>query len=152
MLLPYLESIFVKVEINSKTFILGTVYRPPQSDFRSYLNKLDKILKHVRNNFNNANFILHGYFNLDLLNVAHNNNCNDFYSTIATHGLYPSILRPTRVPSRTDSLLGNIFMNNIDVLEKAGVMLSDTRISDHFLLFCSLHLEDNNSGESSRYV
>ena len=93
---------------------------------------------------------MHGDFNLDLLNVAHNNNCNDFYSTIATHGLYPSILRPTRVTSRTASLLDNIFINNIDVLEKAGVLLSD--ISDHFLLFCSLHLEDNNSGESSRYV
>ena len=39
--LSYVESIFVKVSLQSKTFIVGSVYRPPNSEIEPLVSFFD---------------------------------------------------------------------------------------------------------------
>ena len=59
------DSLFI--EINNKTgknFIVGVIYRPPNSDLTTFIEKLDDLLLHI--NKSNKDCFLLGDFNIDI--------------------------------------------------------------------------------------
>ena len=65
---------------------------------------------------------------------ANDRNTGTFYDLLCTHNFRPLILKPTRVTSRTATLIDNIFINDISCHSLGGNIAAS--ISDHFFQFC----------------
>jgi exonuclease III len=125
-----LESNFVEI-INpkSKNDVVGVIYRHPTSnpvDFtESYLKPLleDKLSKDILN----KNVYLAGDFNFDLTNISHQDT-SDFFDTMTSNQMLPTITLPTKLNNKHDTLHDNIFTNQFSpdmVSGKYTVLKSD---------------------------
>ena len=74
-----------------------------------------------------------GDFNVDLIKYTSEANTGHFYDLLCSHSFRPLILQPTRVTSRTSTLIDNIFINDVSCYSSGGNLTSS--ISDHFLQF-----------------
>ena len=77
--------------------------------------------------------ILLGDFNIDLLKCDSNKNVSDFLDIIYSTNLVPNITSPTRLTSRSQTLIDNIFSSIINDDCIAGNLISP--ISDHHAQF-----------------
>ena len=83
--------------------------------------------------FENKNITLLGDFNINLLNHDQDNLTSEFINLITTGSLLPTITKPTRVTSRSKTLIDNIFINDTsDNLVSGNIT---TSISDHMAQF-----------------
>lgn len=131
-----IECIFIEVfksKLNSnKHYIIGVIYRPPNSNLEDFNNFLNDILANIQRE--NKYVYLLGDFNIDLLNSNHHNNSSQFIDTMYSYSLFPLINKPTRVTTQSKTLIDNIFSNDIHSTNLFnGILLSD--ISDHFPVF-----------------
>ena len=67
---------------------------------------------------------------------------NIFYDYITSHGFRPLILNPTRVNSKSATLIDNFFVNDLSCSSNGGNITH--AISDHFLQFVQLDIFDNS--------
>ena len=118
-MLPFMESCFIELSINQKKFLIGGLYRAPDTHTNLFTEKLNEMLEPLKNNHQ---IILLGDFNVDLLkNIPCTNN---FQLCLQSNYLVPTITEPTRISTSrhangelitTKSLIDNIFINaNID--------------------------------------
>ena len=123
--------------------IIGTIYRHHslvQSFLDNYLrNTLQSITKSKKR------CILAGDFNVDLIKYGDNKTIDDFYDEVSSHGFRPLILQPTRVTSKTLSLIDNIFTNDMTCFSSGGNLT--TSISDHFSQFSQLDIFEKIKGK-----
>ena len=95
-----------------KNVIIGSIYRhhTPSPKFINTFFKdgLGEVSKHT-----NKICALMGDFNVDLIKYATEPNTGEFYDLLGTHSFRPLILQPTRVISKTATLIDNIFINDI---------------------------------------
>ena len=76
-----------------------------------------------------------GDFNLNLLKIESDHNCQHFFNPLSSYGFLPHILQPTRVTENTATVIDNIFSNNIqDNIESGNILLT---LSEHFPQFIS---------------
>ena len=138
LMLPFIETLFIEVPHNGKTFLIGIVYRVPNTNVEIFNETLNKLIEPIRNNFE---IVLVGDFNICLL--KDDNRTQSFRNALQSNYLFPSILEPTRVATVlrngnyqvTRSLIDNIFINN-RLNHKSGIIYSP--ISDHYPIFLSL--------------
>ena len=131
------ESIFVELKHPQKNnVIIGTIYRhhtPVHSFIDTFFRKtLQTITKSKKK------CILAGDFNVDLIQYSDNKIVEEFYDEISSHSFRPLILQPTRVTSKSLSLIDNIFTNDI-ISHSSGGNLT-TSISDHFSQFTQIDI------------
>ena len=88
--------------------------------------------------YSNHTIILMDDFNHNLLNINTNNQVLEYYLSMLSAGLYPFVLRPTRVTSRSATLSDHIWSSNNELMKKSGIILND--ISDHFPTFAFFDL------------
>ena len=118
---------------------LGNIYRPPRDNIAQVQQFLDELSTNLDMlTSENANIILCGDFNLDLLQINSKSTITDFYDCLTSYGFIPTISYPTRIHSSA-TLIDNIFYratgnNNI----KSGICVSD--ISDHLPCFFTLDI------------
>ena len=134
------ESIFVELASRvGKKLIVGCIYRhhTPILDFTDTFlqGTLEKINKERKN------CILLGDFNVDLLKFDTHSETRDYYDLLSANGFRPLILQPTRLSSKSASLIDNIFINDIETYSNGGNIT--TSISDHFPQFCLLDIFEN---------
>ena len=128
-----MESVFIEIiQKNSKNMVVGCIYRHPcmqHSEFNDeYLKPLsEKLISE------NKEVILLGDFNIDLLKCDSNKNVSDFLDIIYSTNLVPNITSPTRLTSRSQTLIDNIFSSIINDDCIAGNLISP--ISDHHAQF-----------------
>ena len=79
-----------------------------------------------------ASMPLMGDFNINLLNHDTYSPTADFIDVLNSFSLYPSITKPTRITSKTATLIDNIFTNSYSK-QTARLILTD--ISDHLPFF-----------------
>ena len=77
-----------------------------------------------------------GDFNINLLAYDSCKYSAEFHDMLSSHSFQPLILQPTRVTSRSQTLIDNIFSNNTRYQSKSGNIT--TSISDHFAQFSVL--------------
>ena len=92
--------------------VVGCRYRHPciqHSEFN------DKYLKPLSEKLisENKEIILHGDFNIFLLKRDSDKNFSDFLDIICSTNLVPNITSPTRLTSRSQTLIDNIFSSII---------------------------------------
>ena len=127
-MLPFLECVFVEIlQPKRRNILLGCVYRPPNTDVcafnADFLCILDKI-----NSGKQMNVCIAGDCNLDLLQTSHIDATNDLLNNLMSHSFNPVIRAPTRITTRSATILDNIYVNCSSSYD-AAIVFSD--ISDH---------------------
>ena len=100
--------------------------------FNEYLEKLLKLI-----DFEKKTAYLMGNFNMDLLKTETDEKIGDFYDIWTSHLFVPHITLPTRITSKSKTLIDNIFSNDPDFAN--GISGNFTfSISDHLPQFLLL--------------
>ena len=109
-----LESTFTEIVNPRKSnIIVGVIYRHPFMDFNDFnCNYLNKLLENISKEQKSGSLL--GDFNVNLLNYNEHNQTNEFLDSLASNSFVPLILQPTRITSHSNTLIDNIFSNNID--------------------------------------
>ena len=147
-MLPHLECVFVEIaQENKRNLLLGCVYRPPSTDVSAFntdfLSILDIISSHKH-----MNVCIAGDCNLDLLKTSHVEATSEFLNNLMTHSFNPVIRSPTRITSKSATILDNIFIN-CNTHYDSAIVYSD--ISDH--LPVAVHIELKlDSRKKSNYI
>ena len=103
----YLESLFVEMPgLTGKNILVGVIYRPPNSNFLNFYNKILEILEIITNE--NKIIYLIGDFNVDLSKCNQSSNTKKFINLLFSHNLFSSIVKPTRVTRYTATFIGDI--------------------------------------------
>ena len=135
---PFMESLFIEVFRNNKTYMIGLIYRVPNTNIDSFINKLNELIEPIKNRHE---VILLGDFNIDLLQA--NRYSTEFQNMLQSNYLVPSILEATRVAlvnrngenHITETLIDNIFINRSTDF-KSGLIYSS--ITDHYPIFTTI--------------
>ena len=132
----HIECVFAKLHLNGQTYIVGVVYRPPNSNIVDFNNTMHFILEKVTR----YPCYIMGDFNLDLLKHDKHPPTEKFLDIMHANSFIPIINRPTRVTRDTCTLIDNIYTNNYNIKNDNYSGLLTTDISDHFPVF---HLSKN---------
>ena len=111
MVCEYIECVFVKINCMGHDFIVGVVYRPPNSNISDFNDSIHDILEKV----SSYPCYIMGDFNLDLLKHELHRPTEKFLDIMYANSYIPIINRPTRVTRDTCTLIDNIFTNNISI-------------------------------------
>ena len=125
------QSRFIELNVTDKIIIIGILYRPPNGNlhkFMEYLNKEVDLLDKT-----NKSIYLMGDFNINLLKIDTNQLTADFYQTLISYSLIPTITKPTRITHHTATLIDNIFTNDYNHNHSPGLLFTD--ITDHLPIF-----------------
>ena len=79
-----------------------------------------KLLEHLNKKKQKKNITLMGDFNINLLHYDKNNDTNNFLNLVYSASLIPHIVKPTRITTKTKTLIDNIFSNLIEIPCFAG--------------------------------
>ena len=133
------ESIFIELELNTKNKIISVIYRPPDAPAYPFINNLSSTINLI-NKEHKPTFIC-GDFNFDLLKTSSHNVTNEFLNTFYAGSFFPLIDKPTRVTTKSSTLIDNIFTNILDHKISPGILYND--ITDHFPVFQILNKNDD---------
>ena len=70
---PFMECLFIEMNINNQKYLIGGVYRVPNTNIYSFIDELNRLLEPIRTNYK---LILVGDYNIDL--KRDDNYKNDF--------------------------------------------------------------------------
>ena len=110
-----LESSFVEI-VNKKTSnaIVGVIYRHPKMNPTEFTEtKLTHVVDKLTKEKNKKVYIA-GDFNFDLLKYSDHGETADFYDKMTANLLVPLIIVPTKINSKNDTLIDNIFTNQFN--------------------------------------
>ena len=144
----YMETLFVELTNNTgfknKNVICGIVYRPPNTDIKIFNQRLSELLDKIKAD-GKLTYMM-GDYNINIINSDHNETQN-FVDIMFEYGFMPCISKPTRVTSKSATLIDNIFTNNYSSYSNSlnGILYTD--VSDHFPTFHIdvMSLTDNES-------
>ena len=135
------QALWIEISfVNSKNIICGIIYRQHNSPefFQSYFEETVERLAST-----NKNVYVFGDFNIDLLKCETSKFSHEFFLTLQSCYLIPTIDKPTRVHRNSATLIDNIFVNTPDRIIACGNIISD--ISDHFSQFCIVKSAKDNT-------
>ena len=135
-----LETEFVEINLYGKSYIVGELYRIPGSDLKLFFENYEALI--TKMNLERKTLIVGMDQNIDYLKLNLHENTEKFLDMNFQLGLVPMITRPTRVTSRTATLIDNIYTNDIAHV-KSSILLAG--ISDH--LPCCLFMGHKHKKE-----
>ena len=112
-----LESSFIEIiNKNESNDIIGVIYRHPNMDVNNFIDdKLDTLV-HKLTYEKNKNIFIAGDFNFDLLKISSNTETINFFNKMTSNFLLPTITLPTKINTSNDTLIDNIFTNQITLI------------------------------------
>ena len=148
------EGQFIKVSggYTISNIILGNIYRPPRDSIDNYStfnNQFSQILDKL-NTFN-AEVIIGGDFNINLLDILKRNIVSDYFNVIISHSFHPHIILPTRISRRSATLIDNFLGRNSEKLTRASSGILIDKFSDHQPYFISIE-GDNSYITQPKYI
>ena len=136
---------------NGKTIVLGNVYRPPKCTtdemlrhfindemLRHFINEIDRVLVEI--NKTKSVVMLAGDFNINLLKIYERPIFIEYFETLYSNNLVPTLTLPTRITDISATLIDNIFINVNRKLCASGIIITD--ISDNFPSFCRINIKN----------
>ena len=136
-----LESYFIEV-VNQKhkNSIVGVIYRHPCMDESVFIDEYLQLLND-KLQLENKNIFISGDFNFDLLNLQHEET-SQFFESMMSSQLMPSILLPTKINAKKDTIIDNIFTNQVNPDIISGNLT--LTISDHLPSFFIMPKNNQN--------
>ena len=133
----YIQCVSVEAEKHvlktSKNVVISVIYRPPNTDVRIFIDKMNIMLDTIMKEHKLCYLL--GDYNSNILNYDTHDTTAEFIAILYSHAILPLINRPTRVTQSSTTAIDNIFTNDIDAIENGchGILVTD--ISDHFPIF-----------------
>ena len=144
-----IETKFIEiVNNNGKNIIVGVIYRPPNSYFATFESTMNTILEKIDRE--NKLCYLMGDFNIDLFKSDSCDYASQFFEQLSTSSFFPLITKATRITDHTETLIDNIFTNNLEKLNNSRngiIVFSD--ISDHLPI---VHMFNTNIFGKNRNI
>ena len=134
------EFLFLEIKTKYKTIIVCNMYRSPSGDVNSFISELDTRLQALQSRRNKM-VIFVSDSNIDLLKFEHDEPATKLVNLFSENGYAPTISRPTRVTSHTNTLIDHIFLNNCAAVTRSGVITES--LSDHMATFVNVILDQN---------
>ena len=128
-----IESVFIEtISKCGKTIIIGSMYRPPNTDVIKYSNSLSEIVTKTRTARNKLapEIIIGMDHNVDLLKSNEHTATSNFIRTVTDLKLFPTITRPTRITHHSATLIDNIYVTE-QLHRSFDSMLLLNDMSDH---------------------
>ena len=97
--------------------IIGVIYIPPDTDIKIFNEYISELLDKMKSE--SKCIACHGDYNISLLNSDCHGPTQEFADLMYSCSLFPCITKPTRVTSKTASLIDNIFCD--DTVENQDV-------------------------------
>ena len=133
---PFIECLFVEIRrIGSKSLLIGSVYRPPNSDVHLFNTEWLSIINTI-DQAKNVIAVIAGDFNLNLLKHSNHAPTGEFLNNLLSYNFMPTIRVPTRITTTSATLIDNIFINKIKYNYNTALVYND--ISDHLVTILSL--------------
>ena len=129
------ESCFIELENWKSNLVIGSIYRPPNTDADRFI----EIYKDVKKTctIQKTDLILGLDHNLDLLKSNLHRPTLTFLETVYEQGMIPMITKPTRISSNTATLIDNILLDQrLADNSTSGIFVDNT--SDHFPCYALL--------------
>ena len=110
-----LESSFIEI-INKKSSndIVGVIYRHPKMDTNIFIDKKLNHITSILAKEKNKRIYIAGDFNFDLLKYSNHTDTANFFDKMTSNLLVPLILVPTKINTKNDTLIDNIFTNQFN--------------------------------------
>ena len=126
------ENIWLEVSQSDSKYIIGGIYRHPNSSILNFYNAIDPVLCKISSQ--NISCFIAGDINIDLIKCRTNNQTLDYVHNLLTHNFLPTVIMPTRITERSATLIdhiyyyeGNSSRRNLTV--KSGNFIND--LTDH---------------------
>lgn len=124
-----IEHCLVEVLIENKMYVVGSLYRAPNTNQKDFLREYKSFLDYVYSRKPYGVFLGMDH-NLDLLKSATHYNTQEFLNTILENGLIPTINRPTRITHSSATLIDNVIVSqNFGGKYHSSILIDD--MSDH---------------------
>ena len=145
----YLEHCIVELKTDKRNILLVSAYRPPNTSPKMFLTEYKRLLDKLKKQKDHE-IILGLDHNLDLLKSHLNQPTSEFIELNLDKELIPSITKPTRMTTKSASLIDNIMISrSLQRNYDSFVIIED--ISDHFA--CLLVLKgQNKSTKGPKYI
>jgi len=126
------ENIWIEICKNETKYIIGGIYRHPNNSIAEFQKSLDDVLHRI--SAQNSPCLLAGDFNIDLCKTERNKQTADYVDSLLINNFLPTIIMPTRITSRSSTLIDHIYYyegsnNKKKTKVKSGNLLCD--LSDH---------------------
>ena len=86
------EWLFIEAEVDKKVFVIGTVYKPPDTNVHIFNEHFNDLLRRISKERKKC--IIMADFNIDLLKIDTNGQTTDFIHGMFASAFYPTISRP----------------------------------------------------------
>ena len=107
-----IESTYIEITAkNGKQFIVGSLYRSPNTPEDPILNHLREILNKIKTKKSHQEIIIGLDHNLDLLKSDQHNPTSKFLELMLDHSMLLTITRPTRITLNSTTLMDNVFIS-----------------------------------------
>ena len=139
------ESLFIKVFSDFGNLFVGIIYRRPNSDFDTFMEKYECILQYL----GNRKSVIGGDFNLNLANYQNSNFVKQYVETSFEFSYRSLINNPTRVTSHSATIIDHLWLNFTCSSMTSGIILTDA--SDHFSTFIALDFHAYSNPTDDKY-
>ena len=141
-----LESTFTEVFQNKEKIVIGCIYKHPSMEFSKFNNH------YFTNSLSSENkkvVLLEG-FNADLLKHDNDSNVSDFLDAMYSNSFLLNIASPTRIITKSKTLIDNIFTNTYDPFFLSGSIV--TTLSDQKVQFSLMEFETRRDGNKNTKI
>ena len=127
---PVFEHHYIELKGDQQNIILGSIYRPPNTDLDRFIVNYRNSLEQL-NSMKNREIILGMDHYINFLKHDVHPKTQEFIELNLDMNLLPVITKPTRVSTSSATLIDNIFVSNkLQTSFQSTVIITD--ISDHF--------------------
>jgi exonuclease III len=103
------EACAIKLMLSTNIYHILCIYRPPAGNFTTLLLHLESALTQLYSN--TMNLIICGDINVNYLQDSRNKSLLN--SLLASFNLHSAVNFPTRISSKSSTIIDNIFINNL---------------------------------------
>lgn len=141
-----MENIWIEVTKNKTKYIIGGIYRHPNTSIVEYTKALDSSLNKISNQ--QCPCLIAGDVNIDLTKCRVNRQTADYVNTLLLHNFLPTVIMPTRITTKSATLIDHIYYyegkNNMkNIQTKSGNLLND--LTDHLPNYTILMSKQNKA-------
>ena len=115
----YLECVFIEVNTrtmtHNKKIIVGIVYRPPSTNITTFTEHVMNIIDYLK--VENKQCYIMGDFNINLTNYGSHTETQDYIDAMFQHSFIPLINKPTRITTTTATVIDNIYIAMIYLVQ-----------------------------------
>lgn len=135
------ESVFIETKNTKRNTIVGSIYRPPNTNTGLSVDRYESIFTKI----GNLDAIIGTDQNFDFLKLDTHNYISNLLNIALRNNMIPTITKPTRITHQSATLIDNIYMKCNTQYSSINSSILVTDISDHLPIISSMTYSHKNT-------